>query len=62
MHTGGEGGRGGSTLPKDSGKLYHKNAIKHEKEDPLPDFLITPSTPSKEFENDCASLHKREST
>jgi hypothetical protein len=25
-------------------------------EDPLPDFLTTPSTPSKEFENDCASM------
>ncbi len=24
-------------------------------EDPLPHFLTTPCTPSKEFENDCAS-------
>jgi hypothetical protein len=25
-------------------------------EDPLPDFFTTPCTPSKEFENDCASV------
>jgi hypothetical protein len=25
-------------------------------EDPLLDFLTTPCTPSKEFENDCASM------
>ncbi len=25
-------------------------------EDPLPDFLTTPCTPSKEFEKDCASM------
>ncbi len=25
-------------------------------ENPLPDFFTTPRTPSKEFENDCASM------
>jgi hypothetical protein len=25
-------------------------------EDPLPYFLTTPSTPSKEFENDCINV------
>jgi hypothetical protein len=36
--------------------LYHKNAIKHENRGPPPRFFTTPSTPSKEFENDCASM------
>jgi hypothetical protein len=27
-----------------------------KKENPLPDFFTTPCTPSKEFENDCASM------
>jgi hypothetical protein len=27
-------------------------------EDPLPDFFTTPCTPSKEFENDCASMDR----
>jgi hypothetical protein len=27
-------------------------------EDPFPDFLKTPCTPSKEFENACASMNK----
>jgi hypothetical protein len=37
------------TPSKDFKKLGHKNAIKL-------DFLTTPFTPSKEFENDCASM------
>jgi hypothetical protein len=37
--------------------LGHKNAIKHKKEDFL-DFLTNPTTPLKEFENDCASFTK----
>ncbi len=28
-----------------------------KKEDPLTDFLTTPCTHSKEFENDCASIY-----
>ena len=38
------------------GTLDHKCAIKHKNRGPLPDFLTTPSTPSKEFENDCGSM------
>jgi hypothetical protein len=33
-----------------------KNAIRHENRGPHPRFFTTPSTPSKEFENDCASM------
>jgi hypothetical protein len=49
MHTGErEGVEGGTscTPSKDFEKFGHKNAIKHEKREP----------PSKEFENDCASM------
>jgi hypothetical protein len=55
MHTG-EGGEGGtSCTPSEKfEKFDHKNAVKHENRGPL-DFLTTPCTPSKEFENDCAS-------
>jgi hypothetical protein len=42
MHT--EGGVGGEELRFE--KLGRKNAIKHEKWDPM-DFLTTPSTPLK---------------
>ncbi len=41
---------------KDHEKKNHKNAIKHENRDTPPDFLTIPSTPSKEFETDCASM------
>ncbi len=34
-------------------KSDHNNAIKTKIEDPLQDFLTTPSTPSKEFEMMC---------
>jgi len=46
---------------KDFEKLDHKNAIKHEKRIPPLDFLTAPCTPSKEFENDCASMVLKES-
>jgi hypothetical protein len=39
------------TLSKDFEKLGHKNEINTKI-----DFLTTPSTPSKEFENDCAAM------
>jgi hypothetical protein len=56
MHTGREGGkrRGAPHVPpsKDFKKLDHKNAIKHENIG----FSHNPKySPSKEFENDCAS-------
>jgi hypothetical protein len=35
------------------------NSTKIEDPYPLPDFLITPCTPSKEFENDCAAMFKK---
>jgi hypothetical protein len=42
---------------RDFNKNGHKNAIEHEKEPPPPpDFLTTPSTPLKEFENNCAPM------
>jgi hypothetical protein len=47
------------TPSKDLNKLSHKNAIKHENRGPLSDFLTTPSTPSKEFKNDCASMESK---
>jgi hypothetical protein len=49
MHTRGAGGRRGRlTYPlKFFLKLDHKNAIKMKIDDPLPDFIKTPSTPSK---------------
>ena len=50
MHTG-----GGHT--KKIEKFDRKNVLKHDKGPPL-DFLTTPSTPSKEFENDCATMVK----
>ncbi len=58
MHTGGGPGGGGTscTPSKDFEKFGHKNAIKHEKRTPLPGFSHNPGTPSKEFENDCASM------
>jgi len=34
----------------------HKNTTKHENRGTPLDFLTAPSTPSKEFENDCAHL------
>jgi hypothetical protein len=51
---GGEGGGGGhkKTLKNCNIKMQQNTKI----EDPLPDFLTTPCTPSKEFENDCASM------
>jgi hypothetical protein len=36
-------------------KLGHKNAVKLKNMKP-PDFITTPCTPAKEFENDCASM------
>jgi hypothetical protein len=43
------GGRGHLMYPsKDFKKFGQKNALKHENRGPL-DFLITPNTPSKEF-------------
>ena len=60
MHTGagGVGGRWGAscTLLKDFENLGHKNAIKQKKRTTL-GFLTTPTTPSKEFENNCASMN-----
>jgi hypothetical protein len=41
---------------KDFKKFGQKNALKHENISPLY-FLTTPNTPSKEFENDCASMY-----
>jgi hypothetical protein len=67
MHTEGggkrEGEEGGTscTPSKDFEKFGHKNAIKHENRGPPTprlDFLTTPRTPSKEFENDCTSMIK----
>ncbi len=54
MHTGGERGSG---LPHVPPQKTSKNAIKHEYtlEDP-PSFFHIPQYPSKEFENDCASM------
>jgi len=37
-------------------KLDHKNAIKHKNMRPPLDFLITPCTHSKEFENHLKSM------
>jgi hypothetical protein len=56
MHTRGAGLRRGRLMYplKLKRKLDHKNAIKMKIDDPLPDFIKTPSTPSKETENDCA--------
>jgi hypothetical protein len=58
MHNGGVRGGGGHFMSpsKDHEKKNHKNAIKHENRDTPPDFLTIPSTPSKEFETDCASM------
>jgi hypothetical protein len=58
MHTRGEGVGGGTlcTSIKDFEKLDLENAIKHENRGPLPDFLTTPSTPSKELENEFESM------
>ena len=39
--------------------LLKLNSTKIEDPYPLPDFLITPCTPSKEFENDCAAMFKK---
>jgi len=36
-------------------KRFRKNSIKHENRGP-PRFSHYPQTPSKEFENDCASM------
>jgi hypothetical protein len=58
------GGRGGwrargaphvppqKTLKNCNIKMQHNTKI----EGPLPDYFTTPCTPSKEFENDCASM------
>ena len=58
MHTRGvEGETGTSCNPsKDFEKFGLKNAIKHENRGPPPIFFHNPMSPSKEFENDCASL------
>jgi hypothetical protein len=37
-------------------KLEQKNAIKYKNRGTPLDSLTTPSTPSKVFENDCASM------
>jgi hypothetical protein len=60
MHTVGEEGHLMYPL-KDFGKLGHTNAINNKSRRPL-DFLTTPSTPSKEFENDCASKYEWQAT
>jgi hypothetical protein len=46
------GGVTSCTPQKDFKKLGHENAIKHKNRRPL-NFLITPCTPLKEFQNDC---------
>ncbi len=56
MHTGaGGGGEEGATSctpSKDFEQLDHKNAINHKnRENPLPDFLTTPSTPANPQKN-----------
>jgi hypothetical protein len=56
MHTGEGGGRGAPHVPPQ--KTLKNCNIKMQKntkmKDPLPDFLTTQCTPSKEFKNDCA--------
>jgi hypothetical protein len=51
------GGGGTSCTPtKDNEKLDHINAFKHENRGPPPKFFHNPKYPSKEYENDCASM------
>jgi hypothetical protein len=63
MHKGGgEGGVAGNscTPSKDFIKLEYKNAIKHKNWRPPLRFFSQPQVPpSKEFENDCASMGKQ---
>jgi hypothetical protein len=48
-------GRGTScTHSQDFKKLGHTNAIRHKNMKPFVNFLTTPCTSSKDFENDCA--------
>jgi hypothetical protein len=52
MHTGGQGAH-----LKTSKNLGHKKATKHQnRRKTRLEFFTTPSTPLKEFENDCASM------
>jgi hypothetical protein len=58
-HRGGGGGGGGTSCypSKNFDKLDHKKAIKQENRGPPPRFSYNPKNPpSKEFENDCASM------
>jgi len=51
-----EGGGGTSCTPSKDFKNYgRKNAVKHENRGP-PRFSHNPMYPSKEFENECASM------